>query len=268
MQQATSAPTDENLEAAWEQLKPAVGKLRDYYLYAIDLEQSFPELLKSLCEGGIQLESMQALAKQLGALLDFVIRFDHIKMNTPPIQNDFSYYRRSMQRMKAHNVETAGVLSDEDANRMSLFYASHTPVMAILISSVQSFSQANHSNVSLDSILSALSILAHSTRDMVKQHRFESPSTNVFCLRTMTACVILFDQLDSLGAFHKKSPINIRSCVAVLREWPEEEERVSLANMLRFTTRHLKDDSALPGIADMLNEAAQTSAAEANNNNL
>jgi hypothetical protein len=201
VQQAISAPTDEHLEAAWEHLKPAVGMLRDYYLYALDLEQAFPELLRSLCEGGIQLESMQALAKQLGALLDFVIRFDHIKMNTPPIQNDFSYYRRSMQRIKAHNGTENGLLSDEEANRMSLFYASHTPVMAVLVAAVQTFA-SNNSNVSLDSILSALSILAQSTRDMVKQRRFESHATNVFCLRTMTACVILYDQLDTVVSIH------------------------------------------------------------------
>jgi hypothetical protein len=77
-----------------------VNKLREYYEYGLEVESAFPELMARLCDGGVKLDSMQALAKQLAALLDFVIRFDHVKMNTPPIQNDFSYYRRSMQRMK------------------------------------------------------------------------------------------------------------------------------------------------------------------------
>ncbi len=69
--------------------------------------------------------------------------------------------------------------------------------------------------------------------------------------------MILFDQLDAQGAFHKKSPINIRACVAVLKDWQDVQERVSLANMLRFTTRHLRDDTTPAGIAELLNDAAQ-----------
>ena len=229
---------DENLTACWEALKPAVNKLREYYEYGLEVEAAFPELMGRLCDGGVKLESMQALAKQLAALLDFVIRFDHVKMNTPPIQNDFSYYRRSMQRMKAHNQEDAGALGDEVANRMSLFYASATPAMSLLVGAVQKSVGSN--GVTLEVALNALSVMASSARDMLRNRQFTAPATNVFCLRTMVASVILFDHLDQHGVFCKRSPINVRSCVAVLREWPDAGERVALANMLRFTSRHLK----------------------------
>lgn len=101
----TQKKKDENVAACWEALKPAVGMLQGFYEYALELEAAFPELLSLLCDGEVKLNTMQALAKQLGAVLDFVIRFDHCKMNTPSIQNDFSYYRRSMQRIKANHVD-------------------------------------------------------------------------------------------------------------------------------------------------------------------
>ncbi len=148
VQRAISAPTDENLAAAWDVLKPAVAKLKTFFDYALELEGAFPDLLAPLCgvgkPGSARLQSQQALAKQLGALLDFVIRFDHIKMNTPSIQNDFSYYRRSMARMKVQqHADLADTLSDEAANRMSLFYANHTPVMSMLVQATTAFVNTN-----------------------------------------------------------------------------------------------------------------------------
>ena len=39
-----------------------------------------------------------ALAKQLGEILDFALKFDELKMTKPALQNDFSYYRRLMPK--------------------------------------------------------------------------------------------------------------------------------------------------------------------------
>ncbi len=59
-------------------------------------------LLWELCCGPLppleQLEARQALAKQLAHILDFVLRFDELKMKAPAMQNDFSFYRRTMSR--------------------------------------------------------------------------------------------------------------------------------------------------------------------------
>ncbi|KAI8815094.1 hypothetical protein BJ742DRAFT_733606 [Cladochytrium replicatum] len=100
---AISSPSRESEEAAWNALYPAVLKLRDYYEFAVRLEQeAFPRVLHFLCVGDVakNLESFQATATQLGDLLHFVSLFDELKMVNPNIQNDFSYYRRSLSRMK------------------------------------------------------------------------------------------------------------------------------------------------------------------------
>ena len=56
-----------------------------------------PNLLWELCSGPLppaeQIDSTQALCKQLARIVDFVLRFDALKMITPALQNDFSFYR-------------------------------------------------------------------------------------------------------------------------------------------------------------------------------
>lgn len=93
--------------------------------------QVLPKLLKNLFSNGKadeNLEGQQALAKQLADILDFVLRFDDAKMINPAIQNDFSYYRRSLNKQK-NKVDVK--IKDELANRMSLFFAYPTPMLKV-----------------------------------------------------------------------------------------------------------------------------------------
>ena len=48
-------------------------------------------------------EEYQSIVKQFAKLLEFVLIFDECKMETPALQNDFSYYRRTSQRMRNAN---------------------------------------------------------------------------------------------------------------------------------------------------------------------
>lgn len=73
--------------------------------------------------------------KQLAEILEFVLKFDEHKMKTPAIQNDFSYYRRTLTRASLTRQDTAEkdlVVGNELANRMSLFYAHATPMLRVL----------------------------------------------------------------------------------------------------------------------------------------
>ncbi|CAG8789263.1 15451_t:CDS:2, partial [Acaulospora morrowiae] len=89
-------------EEAWQAVQPAVAKLKRYYEYSTSLENIMPDLLKALCEGNVRknVEQNQALTKLLADILDFAFEFDYLKMKTPSIQNDFSYYRRTLSRGK------------------------------------------------------------------------------------------------------------------------------------------------------------------------
>ncbi|KAJ3272671.1 Protein fam49a [Terramyces sp. JEL0728] len=100
IRQAISSPSKQNDDQAWEAVIPCVAKLKEYYEFAQQLEQLFP------------------------------------KMGNPNIQNDFSYYRRTVSRMKMSNSNSGNIVSDELANRMSLFFAHSNPVTKALIDSV------------------------------------------------------------------------------------------------------------------------------------
>lgn len=82
-------------------------------------------------------------------------------MTNPAIQNDFSYYRRTLSRMKMtsgvsfghadipgdllavyipqEDIDSNFAVNNETANRMSLFYAHATPMLKILSDTTAKF---------------------------------------------------------------------------------------------------------------------------------
>jgi hypothetical protein len=70
-----------------------------------------------------------ALTKQIAQIFDFVFHFDEKKMVTPAIQNDFSYYRRVLGRMRDKNTKLK--VDEELGNKMSFFFAYPTPMMKV-----------------------------------------------------------------------------------------------------------------------------------------
>lgn len=67
-------------------------------------------------------------------------------MKTPAIQNDFSYYRRTVSRQRL-DYNNLTVISTELANRMSLFYAHPTPMLKVLSEATSKFVQDNANDV-------------------------------------------------------------------------------------------------------------------------
>ncbi|CAE1314311.1 Protein FAM49 homolog,Protein FAM49B,Protein FAM49A [Acanthosepion pharaonis] len=105
---AISFPQNEEYqEKAWSAVYPMVLKLKEFYEFSISLENVIPVLLRELCSSNLtsrqHLETQQALFKQFAEILDFVLKFDDLKMTTPAIQNDFSYYRRTVSRKRMAN---------------------------------------------------------------------------------------------------------------------------------------------------------------------
>lgn len=111
------------------------------------------------------LETQQALVKQLAEILEFVLKFDELKMKTPAIQNDFSYYRRTLtwQRMsvpqEGYHLEDTKEISNELAYRMSLFYAHATPMLKVLTEATMTF-VLEHPEIPKENITETLSTMA------------------------------------------------------------------------------------------------------------
>jgi len=173
------------------------------------------------------------LQKQLADVLDFVLRFDDAKMINPAIQNDFSYYRRSLSKHK-NKVEVK--IKDDLANRMSLFFAYPTPMLRVITETTLNVVKAN--TVQKTEVVGGFTLMANICLEMVEQAKFQNPQTNLFCLRAMTAAIVLVDHLDDLGAFHRKTQIHIKNAIAALKIQSGTD---SLLNALRFSTVHLND---------------------------
>jgi hypothetical protein len=128
---------------AWKAVCPSVILLKKFYEFALELETALCDLLTVLCSPDMpaiqHLEKQQAITKQFAEILHFTLSFDDLKMTSPAIQNDFSYYRRTLNRRRMEDTSAAvavlsdGVnLPDDVANRMSLFYANPTPMLNTL----------------------------------------------------------------------------------------------------------------------------------------
>jgi len=80
----------------------------------------------------------------------------------------------------------------------------------------------------------------------------ENPNA-MMAFRAMTGSIILYDHINPKGAFHKKSPIQIRQAVQVLKGHEGKDKTDTLINALRFNTVHLNDEDTPGQVKVILN---------------
>uniref|UniRef100_A0A3Q2ZNN6 Family with sequence similarity 49 member A n=1 Tax=Kryptolebias marmoratus TaxID=37003 RepID=A0A3Q2ZNN6_KRYMA len=240
-------------EQAWNSVCPLVIKLKNFYDFSNRLEDALKSLLESLTCAPLtptqHLEREQALAKQFAEILHFTLRFDELKMRNPAIQNDFSYYRRTISRNRLNNMnlDIENEVNNEMANKMSLFYAEATPMLKTLSNATTNFVTENKT-LPLDNTTDCLSTMAKTPTIM---SRFSSEDTRLFCMRVMVGVIILYDHVHPNGAFNKSSKIDMKGCIKVLKDQPAEKVG-GLLDALKFTTKHLNDESTPKNIRTML----------------
>ncbi|PWA27543.1 hypothetical protein CCH79_00000241, partial [Gambusia affinis] len=288
---AIQNPNDMSLqERAWNSVCPLVIKLKTFYSFSLRLEEALKSLLKSLTCPPLtptqHLERQQALAKQFAEILHFTLRFDELKvhytqrpthshphikapcvltedcldvlaqMRIPAIQNDFSYYRRTISRNRINNMnlDIENEVNNEMANRMSLFYAEATPMLKTLSTATTNFVSENKT-LPLENTTDCLSTMASVCKVMLEtpeySSRFSSKDTLLFCMRVMVGVIILYDHVHPNGAFTKSSKIDMKGCIKVLKDQPVDNVE-GLLNALKFTTKHLNDESTPKNIQSML----------------
>ncbi|KAA0202073.1 hypothetical protein HAZT_HAZT011262 [Hyalella azteca] len=187
-------------------------------------------------------------------------------MTTPAIQNDFSYYRRTMMRTRLDHTtpqdlgcngdseEDISKLDHQTANKMSLFYAYPTPMLRVISEATSKF-VAEHKEIPLEQTTETLGTMAKVCQKMLENPdliaRFKHEETQLFILRVMVALVILYDHVHPVGAFAKTSHVDVKGCIKVLKEQPASSSE-NLLNALRYTTKHLNDDSTPKHIRTLL----------------
>uniref|UniRef100_A0A672V6J7 Protein FAM49A-like n=1 Tax=Strigops habroptila TaxID=2489341 RepID=A0A672V6J7_STRHB len=286
IREAIQNPADPRLqERAWSAVCPLVAKLKRFYEFSLRLENALRSLLEALTSPPYaptqHLEREQALAKQFAEILHFTLSFDELKMTNPAIQNDFSYYRRTISRNRINNLQVRGVpgqgmvqegstspmlpssppqldaeseVNNEMANRMSLFYAEATPMLKTLSNATTKFVSENKT-LPIEDTTDCLSTMACVCRVMLEtpeyRSRFTNTETLLFCMRVMVGVIILYDHVHPVGAFAKTSKIDMKGCIKVLKDQPSTSTE-GLLNALRYTTRHLNDDTTSKQIRALL----------------
>lgn len=264
IRKALGDPSPENDKIAWNAVRKNVDILYQFYAHSQELEHIFPKLLVALCDGDAQhnIASNQALVKQFAEVLSFGFRFDESKMVKPAIQNDFSYYRRVLTRMRAaQRMGTKKPIEDEEekeedhikvdeelANKISLFFAYPTPMMKVLIDTTTSYESGKYN----DTFSNGLAMIANLCYSKINDSPNMDKESQLLLLCAMTGAIILTDHLlHPQGAFHKKSPIMIKNCIQCLKNGVQQPTDF-LLNSIRFTTIHLNEPQSMPIIQRLL----------------
>mmetsp|Transcript_21245 Transcript_21245/g.49895 ORF Transcript_21245/g.49895 Transcript_21245/m.49895 type:complete len:315 (+) Transcript_21245:102-1046(+) len=251
---------DENLQAekqerAMAAVSERVSQMKVWYDFSKEIEDATPALLSALA-GGSDVGAHQGLASLATRLFDFVLRFDDLKMGTPSIMNDLAYYRRVLGKARAAGgaaapsaAATPGInanaVNNDDAGRCQMFLSAATPMMTAI-------HQAMKQHSGNEAVLNTLPTLANSCCHMVAKHRFSRPDTNERCLRGMVGAIVLYDHVHPLGSYHRRSALNIRRCVTLLRTHDNPPPPPVLLNFLKYSSKHLSDDSTPSSIKKLL----------------
>lgn len=279
--EAIKKPGPETEAAAWERLVPNVETLQKLFAFSKDIDDIVRKILLHLSSVTAEkngekenshtskyqveetMEHSQAVVKQLAKVLDFVLKFDECKMNTPAIQNDFSYYRRFIQKTATKGDEAkefVDVVSVDEANKISLFFAYGTPMLSSLSQQLGTFINESNS-VTAQRATNILGMMASVCQKMLEiselKERIRKKETELFVVRVLVATIILYDHVHPAGAFIKNSSIDIRGSVKVIRDQESSNglSTENLMNALRYTTKHVNDDTTPKSIKSVLFES-------------
>jgi hypothetical protein len=250
IRRALSNPTPENEKEAFDAVKANVETIYQFFQFSKRIEKLFPSLLKTLAtdDEKSSIKEQQAVSKKVADVLDFVLKFDELKMLRPGLQNDFSFYRRSLGK---HAADPDLLVRDDEASFISLFIAQPIPMMTALAKSTTEVLNENaHCAVHVPKVLATI---ANVCLHLVKTNQFQDEATNMLCVRAMVGSIVLFDHVSAEGAFVKRSGINIRQAVTlVVKEYADQKP---LINALRYSTLHFSDDSTPSAITALLENA-------------
>ncbi|KAJ2452332.1 hypothetical protein EV183_003011 [Coemansia sp. RSA 2336] len=219
---AISQPTPENEEAAWRKIGPSVMLLKECFELAQEIESMIPDLLDELCNHAIdgdpgRNQKNRGLARLLADIMQNAFAFDALKASIPAIQNDFSYYRRTLSRIaKSQNAEIAGYTIPHDvSNQMSLFYAYYNPMVKTVVDSATQFAKDSGDE---QAVLDCLSALATGSFNAVKQGRADSPKSERMCVLVLVTCCVLYDWVSPQGVGSPQSGIDAKAALDLISE--------------------------------------------------
>ncbi|PVU93043.1 hypothetical protein BB559_003476 [Furculomyces boomerangus] len=221
IRQAISNPTPENEQIAWESLTPMVSLLHECYHLSCNIESQIPRVLSVILSNPSPDDDQvyshySQIAKKFAQIMDYSFQFDTLKFGLSDIQNDLSYYRRMISRIRDRDdgvIEKGKLLSNDITNQMSLFYAYHNPMVKTIVDQTQ----RTIKNTDKSSFLSNLVMLSAGSINSIRKGT-PSSTLNLY-IRILMTTSIMYDWISEDGVFQPSSEIPILEVVSVIRDY-------------------------------------------------
>jgi len=197
------------------------------------------------------LQENLGVTRLIVSMLDFIIKFDELKMGKASIQNDFSFYRRSMNRMKRGAVElnvSSPPVNDEVANRMSLFFAYPNPFTKALIDEL-----SRNKTIPKDELTKVFACIANACKEIANNHETNDvgrKEKNFVLFRSMVAAIMFYDYTSTTGVFVKKSEVDVEGCIQALKKYANDA--TDLLNTIRYGTKTFNNDTTPRKIVNLM----------------
>ncbi|KAJ1951253.1 hypothetical protein FBU59_000267 [Linderina macrospora] len=177
----------------------------------------------------------RGLSRSFADMMQYAFDFDALKSSIPAIQNDFSYYRRTLSRLQKSQDPAIRecVISNDVSNHMSLFYAYHNPLVKSVVDAASKY--VNESGTS-QHVLECLSALAAGSFNAIKQRKVDDAK---LCVQVLVTCCILYDWISPQGVNGPQSAIDARAVLQLVRERPLVDNKPA-EEVLRFNCRTIR----------------------------
>lgn len=240
---ALSSPSDLDVQReALQGVSSNVAHIKQFYVLAKDLGPMMKTLLCQI-NSEDKLLDCEALARRFAKMAIFALEFDQGKMKNAEIQNDFSFFKRTLAKFSSPSDEDYGTgIDKETMMSLSLFLPKTSP----MLSHVASILKDDQDKAAC---ASALASIANVSSEMVKFKRVDDEESVFEYLKLITSAVILYDLVAARGAFAAGTQVKIKQCIQVL----VDSEKVELVNCIKFLTPNFKSNTTPSRISAMLN---------------
>ncbi len=242
VQKVMKNPNDEGIRSeAFQGMFPNVRAIKGFYLLSKEIESTGDLVVRCM----LREPSVDSwinhpeLGSRLAQLLEGVFIFDYEKMLKSAVQNDFSFYRRELNK----NATAPNIPVDDssEASAISMFIAEANPMLKSLSTKLGQVSKSSPGV--LPFLGDFANVCCASAIEYAKQGADEA-SIQRLVLSAVIAS-ILYDNVDRIGAFAKSSPIDIKKLVRFIKRWSNDRNTQALST-LQYSSSTF--DKAPPGV--------------------
>ncbi|KAJ5070341.1 hypothetical protein M0811_11007 [Anaeramoeba ignava] len=230
--------TEENKATAFRLLIPDIQKQIEIYEYCMDISNSISIILTKLLEiKNLKKQEFEIFEcyRLLAESFDFIQVFDQIKISTPQLQNDFSFFRRNL----TNNIGLVqNFYNDTLGMNMSLFFANSFPMLHNVSNTIIQFKE----NRNEDDIFTIFYNFITHYYDQLVSKVYSNKSIVLFILRAMVIGMCLFDNIHPNGVFNDPR-FDFSNNIQFIGEF--KPRQISLINLLKFSTKTLKKTNTI-----------------------